>query len=153
MQESTQCSFSDMLPYQPSPKTHRGSRELMRSFCSGGTWIPSASQIITLLTEGLQCVFSIMSQSPASEGVCPAQSGHSLCMFSFASVGTTDGRILLSSANLLALSLAEWKWAEVEIDTAILCSPGICCQQAVTHTCKRLFEVGLYMFPQQQSSQ
>lgn len=120
---------------------------LLSSFCSGRTWITYASQIKTLLTVGLQCVFTIPSYSPASEGVCPAPSGHPLCMFSFASSGTRLGRTLLSSANLLALSLAEWKWAEVKIDTAILCSPVICCQQAVTHTCKRLFEVGLYMFP------
>lgn len=48
------------------------------------------------------CIYHCILRCAASEGP-----GNSLSMFSSASLGTRDGRILLSSVNLLALSLAK----------------------------------------------
>lgn len=78
----------------------------LSSVYSRRSWITYTPNIIMVAVRP-QHVFPIVYWSAASEGMHLARLGSPLFMFSFASLGTRDGRILLSSAILLALSSKE----------------------------------------------
>lgn len=75
--------------------------------------------------------------------------GNPVSVFSFASLGTRQGGILLlSSANLLAPSPAKSVSGQKARLTQQFHVPlWFAVSKAVTHTRQRLFEVGLHMFP------
>lgn len=70
------------------------------------------------------CFYHCILRCAASEGPSNSVSmslAYSLSMFSSASLGTRDGRILLSSVNLLALSLAKSRSGQKSWSTQQFC--------------------------------